>query len=312
MKSDMTIKEKMKRYGSLMPFLLPCVVLAILFSYIPMVGILMAFKVKINTFLYQPIEAFFRAPWSMENFAKIFSDAEFMRILGNTLLISVLKIVVLFPIPVIFALLFAEIRNPTASKLMQSVMYLPYFLSWAVATGIFMNMFSSYGMVNTICIKLGLMSEASPVLWYQDSGKFIFLVLFTGGWKDIGWSMIVYVSAILSIDSTYYEAARLDGASKMQQMLRITLPLIKGTIVTMFILRVCYILDAGFDQIYTMLNSATREEWEIIGTYVYRVGLQQSDYGFSTAVGLLNSVAALAIIIAGNFIVKKISGKGIW
>ncbi|MDE5547424.1 MAG: ABC transporter permease subunit, partial [Clostridia bacterium] len=111
---------------------------------------------------------------------------------------------------------------------------------------------------------------------------------------------------------TYYEAARLDGASKMQQIFRITLPLIKGSIVTMFILRICYILDAGFDQIFTMLNNATRDKWEIIGTYVYRVGLQQSDYGFSTAVGLLNSVAALVIIITGNFVVKKFSGKGIW
>ncbi|MDE7296911.1 MAG: ABC transporter permease subunit [Clostridia bacterium] len=312
MKSDMTIKEKMKRYGSLMPFLIPCVALALLFSYIPMVGILMAFKGKINLFLYEPFEAFVKAPWSMENFAKIFENEDFMKILGNTLLISVLKIAVLFPIPIIFALLFAEIKNPTASKLMQSVMYLPYFLSWAVATGIFMNMFSSYGMVNTICIKLGLMSKDSPVLWYQNPSKFLFLMLFTGGWKDIGWSMIVYVSAILSIDSTYYEAARLDGAGKMQQIFLITLPLIKGTIVTMFILRICYILDAGFDQIFTMLNNSTRDKWEIIGTYVYRVGLQQSDYGFSTAVGLLNSVAALVIIIAGNFIVKKFSGKGIW
>ena len=309
----MTLKEKMKRYGSLMPFVLPAVLLALLFSYIPMVGILMAFKDKITlTGRYGPFEAFMRASWTMEHFVKIFSGAEFMRILGNTLLISVLKIVVLFPIPIIFAVLFVEIKNRVASKLIQSIIYLPYFVSWAVATGIFMTMFSADGMVNTILIKLGMMDANAPTLWYYEPNKFLFLMLFTGGWKDIGWSMIVYISSILSIDTTYYEAARLDGASKMQQIFKITLPLIKGTIVTMFILRICYILDAGFDQIYTMLTGATRDKWEIIGTYVYRIGLGEKNYGFSTAVGLFNSVAALIIIISGNFVVKKISGKGIW
>ena len=312
MKTQMTLKEKMKRYGSLMPFLLPAVILALLFSYIPMVGILMAFKSDLNLFLYEPFEAFVNAAWTLEHFATIFSSGEFLGILGTTLLISVLKIAVLFPIPILFALLFVEIKNRVASKIMQSIIYLPYFISWAVATGIFMNMFSSYGMVNTICIKLGIMNSANPVLWYQDPNKFLFLMLFTGGWKDIGWSMIVYISSILSIDSTYYEAARLDGASKMQQIFKITLPLIKGTIITMFILRICYILDAGFDQIFTMLTDGTRDRWEIIGTYVYRIGLQQNDYGFSTAVGLFNSVAALIIIMAGNFAVKRISGQGIW
>lgn len=313
MKTKMTIKEKFKRCGSLLPFLIPAVLLAIIFSYIPMVGILMAFKSNLNLALYDSaFEAFFRATWTMDNFAKLFSSGEFLGILGTTLLISVLKIVVLFPIPIIFAVLFVEIKKRVASKVIQSIIYLPYFVSWAVATGIFMNMFSSYGMVNTICIKLGLMDANTPVRWYESPDKFLFLMLFTGGWKDIGWSMIVYISSILSIDSTYYEAARLDGATKMQQIFKITLPLIKGTIVTMFILRICYILDAGFDQIFTMLTDGTRDRWEIIGTYVYRIGLQQSEYGFSTAVGLLNSVAALIIIIAGNFTAKRVSGKGIW
>lgn len=312
MKDKMTLKQKMKRYGSMMPLLIPAVALAIVFSYIPMVGILMAFKTDLNLFLYEPFEAFVNATWTMDNFAKIFSSGEFMGILGTTLLISVLKIVILFPIPILFAVLFVEIKNRIASKLMQAIIYLPYFVSWAVATGIFMKMFSSYGMVNTVLIKLGLMNSDTPVRWYDDPSKFLFLMLFTGGWKDIGWSMIVYISSIISIDATYYEAARLDGASKLQQIFRITLPLIKGTIVTMFILRICYILDAGFDQIFTMLTDATRDKWEIIGTYVYRIGLQESEYGFSTAVGLLNSVAALIIILTGNFTLKRISGQGIW
>ncbi len=304
--------KKERRRLSLLPFLIPAIVLALIFCYMPMIGLLMGFKTKLNLFIYEPLEAFFNAEWTLENYRVLFSDANFLSALGNTLLISVLKIVILFPIPILFAIFLTDMGNLRMRKIFQAVVYLPHFLSWAIVAALFKKVFSSYGIVNSFLIQLGLMDAANPTLWFQDTSKFLFLVLFTEGWKEIGWSMIVYVSAILAIDQDMLEAARIDGAGKLAQMWYITLPAISTTITTMFILRISYLLDAGFDQIYALHTVTTSNRWQILGTYIFKLGIQEGDYAFSTAVSFFNSVVALLLVLAGNLITKRISGKGIY
>lgn len=310
MKNQHALKFRLKKHWSTLLLLLPAVVLGVVCSYVPMVGILMAFKTNLNLYIYEPFTAFLNAEWTLENFQIIFAGEEFLGVLWNTLYISVLKIVVLFPLPIIVSLLLTEVKNIRVSRMCQSLMYLPHFLSWSIITGIFMSVFATDGLVNNVLILFG-MDASEAVNWYTDPSKFVFLVLFTDGWKGIGWSSIVYIAAINAISPEYYEASRLDGAGKLSQIWYITLPLIKNVIVTMLIMRICYIMDAGFDQIYTMHNAATRPVWQIIGTYIYEKGLQQGNYSFSTAVGLFNSVVALIMILVGNFVAKKISGKGV-
>ena len=257
----MTLKSKFKKRGVLLPFLIPSIIVTIICCYIPMCGILFAFKDRVNLFIYDPFEAFVNANWTLEHFSKIFSGNEFLRALGNTLLISFLKI-------------------KWCSKLFQACMYLPYFLSWAVVSGIFMDVLSSYGVVNRLLISLGIMDKSAPFIWFQEASCFPFLVVFTDAWKGAGYGTIIYIAAIIGINTELYDATKIDGATKLQRIVHITLPGIKNTIVAMFIFRICYMMDAGFDQIYTMLTPALEGKWQIIGTYVYNIGIKQANTHF--------------------------------
>lgn len=315
MRADVAFKSKWKKNKSLVPFVLPAVVFAVLFSYLPLIGLLIAFKDNINFIRYDsPIEAFLNAEWTFAHFAKIFGDPEILRYIGNTLIISVLKIVILFPLPVVLAVMITEVSSKTFSKWTQMAVFLPHFLSWVVITGIFKNMLAIDGPINTLLINLRLMDPEHPVYWFGTDSIFRGLVVFMSGWKEIGYSSIVYVSAIMAIDPNLYEAAKLDGAGKFRQIWSITLPSILPTIITMLIIRVGYLMDAGFDQIYTMISSVTRNSGEIIGTYVYRISLGENSgqYGLSTAVGLFNGVVALLLILVTNKIAKKTTDTGIF
>ena len=313
MEREQNIKKKLNRKSlSLLPFLIPAVILALVFNYAPMIGLLMGFKEKLNLFVYSPLEAFFKADWTLAHYETLFSNEFFLKALGNTLLISGLKIVILFPLPILMAILITEIPMGKVSKVYQTIMYLPHFLSWAVVTGIFMKVFSSYGIVNEFLITLGIMDKSSPILWYQEPDKFLFLVLFTEGWKEIGWSTIVYISAILAIDQDMLEACKIDGANEFRKIVSLILPSIATTIATMFILRIAYMLDAGFAQIYTMHTVTTSNVWEILGTYIFRLGIKEGDYAFSAAVSFFNSVTGLGLVLIGNYFSKKFFGKGIY
>ena len=307
----MTLKSKFKKRGVLLPFLIPSRIVTIICCYIPMCGILFAFKDRVNLFIYDPFEAFVNANWTLEHFSKIFSGNEFLRALGNTLLISFLKIIFVFPLPIVLAIFICDIKIKWCSKLFQACMYLPYFLSWAVVSGIFMDVLSSYGVVNRLLISLGIMDKSAPFIWFQEASCFPFLVVFTDAWKGAGYGTSIYIAAIIGINTELYDATKIDGATKLQRIVHITLPGIKNTIVAMFIFRICYMMDAGFDQIYTMLTPALEGKWQIIGTYVYNIGIKQANYTFSTAVGVFNSVVALILILTGNYISKKFVGRGI-
>ena len=309
-KKRLTLRDKIEKHKHLIPFVIPAILFALVFCYLPMAGIVIAFKDNPNFVRYDVFEALSRSDWTMENFEKIFSDPEILRYIRNTLIISVMKIVILFPLPVVLAVMITELRQKNFSKLVQGLVFLPHFFSWVVIVGIFNSIFGLYGPVNNFAEALG----GDPIYFMGEPGWFRWLVVILSGWKEIGYSSIVYISAIMSIDPALYEAAKIDGASKLKQIWNITIPSIMPTIIVMLIIRIGYLMDAGFEQVYAMLNSLTRETGEIIGTYVYRLGLGSSsnDYGLSTAVGLFNGIISLMLILGANYFSKKKTGNGVW
>ncbi|ERJ13652.1 ABC transporter permease [Haloplasma contractile] len=307
-------KTGFRKYLDLYPFLIPAMIFALIFAYIPMAGISIAFKdYKLFYGLGDPILAFKLSRWvGLEHFITLFNSEKFFEVLTNTLIISVYKIVFLFPIPVVIAILITEAKNKLFNRSIQTVMYLPHFISWAVVAGLFMTFLAPFGSVNNFLIKIGLMSSDNPIKWFQDTGVFRGVLVASAGWKEIGWSAIVYIAAITAINPTLYEAAKIDGASKLQQIWHITIPGITSTMAVLFVIRLGYLMEAGFEQIIVMYNSTVYEVADIIGTYVYREGLGGGEYSFTTAVGLFNSVVALVLVLSGNYLMRKYFDKGIW
>ncbi|MNI05299.1 putative multiple-sugar transport system permease YteP [compost metagenome] len=227
----------------------------------------------------------------------------------NTLLISVYKIVLLFPVPILIALVLNEVRLMFFKRTIQTIIYLPHFLSWVIISGLFVTILStSGGLVNNIIQWFG----GEPISFFVSNQYFRSLVVFTAGWKEVGWNAIVFIAAIAGIDQEQYEAASIDGAGRIRRMLHISLPGILPTVVLMFILRLGSVLDAGTEQILTMYNPVVYETADVIGTFVYRIGLGKMDYSFSTAVGLFNSVVGFILIVSGNYISRKLLKRGIW
>lgn len=309
-KNKLTLGDKAKKYKTLIPFVIPAVLFALVFSYLPMTGILIAFKDHPNFLRYDVFEAFAKSDWTLENFEKLFSDPDILKYIKNTLIISVMKIVILFPLPIVLAVMITELRSKRFSKLVQGLVFLPHFFSWVVIVGIFNNIFGMYGPINNIGTALGM----DPVHFMGEPSWFRWLVVILSGWKEIGYSSIAYIAAIMSIDPALYEAAKIDGASKLKQIWNITIPSIMPTIIVMLIIRIGYLMDAGFEQVYAMLNPNTLETGEIIGTYVYRLGFLagSTDYGLSTAVGLFNGIISLLLILGANYVSKKKTGNGVW
>ena len=294
-----------KKDWDLYLLLIPGILALILFKYTPMYGLIIAFQ-DYNIFT----EGIMNNEWvGFANFQRLFSTPEFVNVFKNTLIISISKVIFLFPLPIIMALLMNEIKNLMFKRTVQTVIYLPHFISWVIVYGLFVNLLSANdGIINTIIVALG--GEKIP--FFMDSSVFRPLLVFTEGWKETGWSTIVYLAAITGIDQEQYEAARIDGANKFQQIKSITLPGIAPTIVLMFILRLGSILEAGTEQIMVMYNPTVYNVADVIGTYVVRVGLGTMDYSFSTAVGLFNSVVAFVLVVTGNYLAKKYTEKGIW
>ncbi len=304
-------KSKFKKYGSLMLFLLPGVLLAFVFCYVPMAGLIMAFKQEIDLTTYtSSIASIIMTPWGgFSQFAKLFAaNSDFLRVLGNTLFISVMKIVLVFPVPIILAILITEVKNKVFNKAVQSVMYLPHFLSWAVVASVFMTfMHPNTGALNAILKLFGCSIDVS------SANQFPWIMVLTTAWKDIGWSAVAYIAAILAIDTEQYEAAKIDGAGKLKQIWHITLPGIAGTVAVLLIMRIGYLMDAGFEQIYAMLTPTAESKGEIIGTYIYKLAIKNGgSYALTTAAGLFNSVISLVLVLGGNLFCKKVFNRSIW
>ena len=298
-----------RRHPMMYLMLIPGLFFLLIYKFAPLYGILIAFK-NYNIFAgSNPIDAIAKSPWvGFANFERLFKSSEFIKVLANTLTISVLKIIFLFPLPIICAILLNEIRNKAFRKLSQTAIYVPYFFSWVVVFGIFYSLFGSYGVVNNVIAALG----HARIKFFTDTGIFRWLLVFTEGWKEIGYNTVIYLAAITGIDIALYEAASVDGANKWKQIWHVTMPGLLPTIVLMFILKVGYILDTGFEQVLVFYNPAVYDVADIIQTYVYRLGMGQMDFPLSTALGLFNSVVAFVLIVSANMISKKLIHRSIW
>lgn len=283
---------------------LPVLVFYIVFCYIPMGGIVIAFKD------YKLMQGIWGSPWAgIDNFRELFSTPSFYEILGNTVWISILRLVVGFPAPIILALLLNEVKHSGYKKVVQTVSYLPHFLSWVILAGVFQQLLSpSTGAVNAILEKLGI----SPIFFLGDPKWFIFTIILTGVWQGVGWGTVIYLAAISGIDPQLYEAAMLDGAGRFKQVLYITIPSLIPTITIILILNTGGILNAGFDQIMNMYNEAVYKVGDIIDTYVYRRGLEGMQYSYSTAVNLFKNVIGLGFVLFTNKIAKRLGDNSLW
>lgn len=298
-----------RRHPMMYLMLIPGLFFLFIYKFAPLYGILIAFK-DYNIFAgSNPIDAIAKSPWvGFSNFERLFKSSEFIKVLVNTLIINGMKILFLFPIPIICAILLNEIRNKAFRKLSQTAIYVPYFFSWVVVFGIFYSLFGSYGVVNNVIAALG----HARIKFFTDTGIFRWLLVFTEGWKEIGYNTVIYLAAITGIDIALYEAASVDGANKWKQIWHVTMPGLLPTIVLMFILKVGYILDTGFEQVLVFYNPAVYDVADIIQTYVYRLGMGQMDFPLSTALGLFNSVVAFVLIVSANMISKKLIHRSIW
>ena len=298
-----------RRHPMMYLMLIPGLFFLLIYKFAPLYGILIAFN-NYNIFAgSNPIDAIAKSPWvGFANFERLFKSSEFIKVLANTLIINGMKILFLFPIPIICAILLNEIRNKAFRKLSQTAIYVPYFFSWVVVFGIFYSLFGSYGVVNNVIAALG----HARIKFFTDTGIFRWLLVFTEGWKEIGYNTVIYLAAITGIDIALYEAASVDGANKWKQIWHVTMPGLLPTIVLMFILKVGYILDTGFEQVLVFYNPAVYDVADIIQTYVYRLGMGQMDFPLSTALGLFNSVVAFVLIVSANMISKKLIHRSIW
>ena len=284
--------------------LVPGIATLLLFKYAPMYGILIAFQD------YRIFDGMAGSPWvGLDNFRKLFSSDDFLLVLRNTIEISLLKLVFLFPLPVIAAILLNELKRMAFRRTVQTVIYLPHFLSWIIISGLFIDLLSvNGGLVNKLLGHFGI----GPIPFFLSNDYFRSVLVATAGWKETGWSTIVYLAAFATIDPGLYEAARIDGAGRFRQIWHITLPGISPVVVLMLILRLGSLFTGDTEQILAMYNSTVYPSSDIIGTYVYRMGLGKQEYSFTTAVGLFESAIGFVLILSGNFFSRKFLRRGIW
>lgn len=299
--------KQVKRYArrmwndrSLYLMALPGILYFIIFKYVPMYGVIIAFK---DYDIFRGIGA---SPWvGMYNFQKLFTTAAFQNALRNTVIIGLAKVFIGFPIPVILALMVNAISCAPYRKLSQTALFLPYFISWVVISGLMYNIFSPQSGAFPELLRLfGYKGSIPNILQTPKTFKAVLVISYI--WRESGYSVVIYMAAIAGIDSQLYEAASIDGAGKLRQIWNITLPSIRTTIIVMLILRMGSILDAGFDQVFVMTNPIVNRTADIIDTYVYQLGIKEAKYQFATAAGLFKSLVSVVFILATNFVAKKI------
>lgn len=277
--------------------LFPAMAFLAVFSIYPLMGSILAFKT------FDPIMGIWGSPWvGLENFIFIFQTPNIYKILYNTVFISVLKIIFNLVIPLIFALMLNEVRKRWYKKTVQTITYLPYFLSWVILAGMFKDIFSTTGFVNGC---LGNLFGIEPIMFFADVKLFPFLMVITDVWKSYGFNVIIYMAALTSIDVGIYESATIDGASRWKQLIYITLPSLTPTIILLATLSLQSILSAGFEQILCLYNPLVYDSGDILDTYIYRMGLIDNQFEFATAIGLLKSTISLCLIYITNKMAEK-------
>lgn len=299
-------RNNLSKYGAYYAMLIPLIAFLIIFCYVPMGGTVMAFQD------FRPVRGLLKSEWrGLENFQMVFSDSMFWSRLKNTVIISVLKILFTAPAPIILALMLNEVKNKAFKRTIQTIVYMPRFISWVVLASIVQALLNyQNGPINTLLLELGLIDE--PILFMGSKKLFRALLVGTEVWKGVGWSSIIYLSAMTSINPELYEAAELDGATRFQKMRNITLPLIKPTFMILIIMSMGSILSAGFDQVYAMSNTAVLEVGDIIDTYVYRRGLAESNFSYAAAVGLFKSVVSVILVCFANWLARKTDNESLY
>lgn len=297
------VKKDWMRNRSLYLMIIPVLIFFILFHYKPMYGAIIAFKD------YTPALGIAESPWvGWDNFTRFFSSVYFGRLIRNTILLSFYSLLFGFPAPIILALLLNEVKNKKFKGLTQTVTYLPHFISMIVVTGMLVDFSMTSGLFNDIIELLG--GERSPLLQNPDLYRTIYVA--SGIWQEIGWGSIIYLSALSGVDSQLYEAAQIDGAGKWKQLIHVTLPGIAPTIIIMFILKMGTLMNMGYEKTILLYNPATYETADIISSYIYRIGLLEQDWSYSTAIGLFNSVINLGLLLITNKIARKCGETSLW
>ncbi len=294
------------RYRMIYLFLIPAIIWYAVFCYYPMYGLLLSVK----EFKYSL--GIMKSPWvGLKWFRNFLSDGQFYLVLGNTVKITALKLLVGFPAPILFAVLINEIRSHGFKRVVQTLSYLPYFVSWVVAAALLTKLLSPYsGLVNDL--RLMMDPQAEPIFYLGEPKYFYPVVILTDLWKNIGWNSIIYIAAISNIDPNLYEAAEIDGAGRIGRIWHITLPAIRPTIAVLLIMSMSGILNAGFDQIYLLQQPSTLQVAEVIDTYVLKKGIQQAQFEYATAIGMFKSLISLVVVVSVNWIVRKLSEVSLW
>ncbi|MCK9859571.1 ABC transporter permease subunit [Paenibacillus sp. ATY16] len=298
-----TIKTDMKRHWGVYLMALPVLAYYIIFHYGPMYGLQIAFKD------FQPSDGIWGSTWvGFKHFESFFNGIYFWRLITNTVLLNLYELLFGFPAAIILALLLNEIRKSSFKRIVQSISYLPHFISIVVVAGMMVDFLSRTGLVNQLLGSFGI----QPIDFLMEEGWFRFLYVSSGVWQGVGWGSIIYLAAISGIDPTLYEAARIDGAGRWRQTLNVTLPGIMPTIIILLILQMGNMMSVGSEKVLLLYNPLTYSTADVISTYVYRKGVLEASYSFTAAVGLFNSIISFILIVAANKISKRFSETKLW
>lgn len=296
--------KEWKRGLPLYLMILPGFLFFLIFRYIPMGGVVIAFQD------YNPFGGFMKSDWvGFAHFARLFGEPDFWALLRNTMVLSALNLFLFFPAPILIAVVLNEVRRQWFRKVVQTVIYMPHFLSWVVVVGITVILFSTQdGAINKALVNQGM----SPLEIMTNPDYFRGTYLIQNIWKEAGWNAIIFLAALASIDPTLYEAAVVDGANRWKQIWHVTLPALRSVIIILFILRLGQVMDIGFEHIYLMQNSLNLAVSDVFDTYVYRTGVLQGEFSYTTAVGLFKSLVGLVLIVLANKLSKKFGEEGVY
>ncbi|TDL70776.1 sugar ABC transporter permease [Paenibacillus amylolyticus] len=303
-KKGLNLLSALRRDRSLYVLALPGILFFLVFKYIPMWGMIIAFQD------YSPFRGIQGSEWvGLQHFTAFFGNPDFALLFRNTLAISLLNLILFFPFPILISLGLNELRSVAYKRLIQTIIYMPHFLSWVIIAGLTLLLFAKgTGLINELFALWGW--PRVDILTNPDS--FWIMVTLQAMWKEAGWGTIVFLAAMASVDTQLYEAARMDGAGRLRQIWHITLPAIRSVIIVLLILRLGDIMEVGFEQIFLMYNGAVSEVAEVFDTYVYRTGIEQGDFSYSTAVGLFKSVIGLVLVVVANRVVKRMGQEGVY
>ncbi len=299
-----TLSRLIRRDKYLLLMFAPIFVYYVVFLYVPMPGMLLAFRD------FMPGQGVFSGEWvGLQWFDQFVNSIYFWRLLRNTFLLAFLPLLFGFSIPILFAICIVEIRNSVFKRFAQTVTYLPHFISTVVVAGMIVNFLSpTDGIVNTMLAKLGM----NPVNFMMEPGWFRTIFTSSDIWQSFGFNSIIYIAAIMAIDTEMYDSGKIDGVNKFQELWHLTLPSIKPTIVILLLLSLGGIMNVGFEKVYLLYNPATYDTADVLSTYVYRMGIIGQNYGFATAVGLFNSVVTFILVLTANTLTRRLTKMSLW